>query len=55
MDPGTEPVPPLVGPVLVVFGDPRIKVGLQRWCFGKTPMQTYLDALPLAKEKLMAA
>src|ERR1051325_3971064 len=26
-----------------------------RWCFGKTPMQTYLDALPLAKEKLMAA
>jgi Integrase core domain len=26
-----------------------------RWCFGKTPMQTLLDALPLAKEKLMAA
>jgi transposase InsO family protein len=26
-----------------------------RWCFGKTPMQTFLDALPLAKEKLMAA
>ena len=25
-----------------------------RWCFGKTPMQTFLDALPLAKEKLMA-
>ena len=24
-----------------------------RWCFGKTPMQTFLDALPLAKEKLM--
>ena len=23
--------------------------------FGKTPMQTFLDALPLAKEKLMAA
>ena len=21
-----------------------------RWCFGKTPMQTFLDALPLAKE-----
>ena len=20
-----------------------------RWCFGKTPMQTFLDALPLAK------
>ena len=26
-----------------------------RWCFGKTPMQTFLDALPRAKEKLMAA
>ena len=26
-----------------------------RWCFGKTPMQSFLDALPLAKEKLMAA
>ncbi len=26
-----------------------------RWCFGKTPTQTFLDALPLAKEKLMAA
>jgi transposase InsO family protein len=26
-----------------------------RWCFGKTPMQTYLDAIPLAKEKIMAA
>jgi transposase InsO family protein len=26
-----------------------------RWCYGKTPSQTMLDALPLAKEKLMAA
>ena len=26
-----------------------------RWCFGKTPMQTFLDAIPLAMEKLMAA
>ena len=26
-----------------------------RLCFGKTPMQTFLDAIPLAKEKLMAA
>jgi transposase InsO family protein len=26
-----------------------------RWCVGKTPMQTLLDAVPLAKEKLMAA
>jgi hypothetical protein len=26
-----------------------------RWCFGKTPMQTFLDVLPLAKEKIMVA
>src|SRR5918995_500239 len=26
-----------------------------RWCFGKTPMQTFLDATPLAREKLIAA
>jgi transposase InsO family protein len=26
-----------------------------RWCFGKTPMQTFHEALPLAKEKLIAA
>jgi Integrase core domain len=26
-----------------------------RWCYGKTPMQTLITTLPLAKEKLMAA
>ena len=25
-----------------------------RWCFGKTPMQTFLDSLPIAQEKIMA-
>jgi transposase InsO family protein len=25
-----------------------------RWCFGKTPMQTFRDSLPLAHEKLLA-
>ena len=25
-----------------------------RWCFGKTPMQTFNDSLPLAKEKLIS-
>lgn len=25
-----------------------------RWCFGKTPMQTFLDTVALAKEKLIA-
>ncbi len=26
-----------------------------RWCFGKTPMQTFVDSVPLAKEKLLVA
>ena len=26
-----------------------------RWCFGKTPMQTFLDTKPIAKEKMIAA
>ena len=26
-----------------------------RWCFGKTPIQTFLDAMPMAKEKMIAA
>jgi transposase InsO family protein len=26
-----------------------------RWCFGKTPMKTFLDSLSLAKEKILAA
>jgi Integrase core domain len=26
-----------------------------RWCYGKTPMQTFVDSVPLAKEKLLVA
>ena len=26
-----------------------------RWCFGKTPMQTFLDAMSMTKEKMIAA
>jgi hypothetical protein len=26
-----------------------------RWCFGETPMQTFLDAMPIAKDKMIAA
>jgi hypothetical protein len=26
-----------------------------RWCSGKTPLQTFLDAMPMAKEKMIAA
>jgi hypothetical protein len=26
-----------------------------RWCYGKTPMQTFIDSVPLAKDKILAA
>lgn len=26
-----------------------------RWCYGKTPLQTFVDTVPLAKEKVLAA
>src|SRR5580704_10203720 len=26
-----------------------------RWCFGKTPTQTFLDTIPIAREKMIAA
>jgi transposase InsO family protein len=26
-----------------------------RWCYGKTPMQTFVDSVPLAKEKILTA
>src|SRR6202049_4121853 len=38
---------------LVEYNERRPHQG--RWCFGKTPMRTLLDALPLAMEKIMAA
>ena len=27
----------------------------RRWCFGKTPMQTFLDAMPMTREKMIVA
>jgi transposase InsO family protein len=38
---------------LVEFNNARPHQG--RWCFGKTPMQTFLDAKPIAQEKTIAA
>lgn len=26
-----------------------------RWCYGKAPMQTLIDSIPLPKEKMIAA
>ncbi len=38
---------------LTVYNEQRAHQG--RWCYGKTPMQTFLDSVPLAKEKMLAA
>ena len=34
------------------YNDERPHQG--RWCFGKTPMRTFLDAVPMAQEKMIA-
>jgi transposase InsO family protein len=35
------------------YNEERVHQG--RWCYGRTPMQTFLETIPLAKEKLLAA
>jgi hypothetical protein len=35
------------------YNEERVHQG--RWCYGRTPRQTFLDTIPLAKEKLLAA
>src|SRR4051794_9687614 len=35
------------------YNEERVHQG--RWCYGRPPMQTFLDTIPLAKEKLLAA
>jgi transposase InsO family protein len=35
------------------YNEARVHQG--RWCYGRTPMQTFLETIPLAKEKLLAA
>ncbi|MCC6650384.1 MAG: transposase, partial [Candidatus Eisenbacteria bacterium] len=38
---------------LKLYNEERTHQG--RWCYGKTPMQTFLDSVPLAKEKMLVA
>ncbi len=38
---------------LRVYNEERPHQG--RWCYGKTPMRTFLDSLPLARKKLLVA
>jgi transposase InsO family protein len=35
------------------YNEDRLHQG--RWCYGKTPRQTFIDSVPLAKEKMLAA
>ncbi len=35
------------------YNEERVPQG--RWCYGRTPRQTFLDTIPLAKEKVLAA
>jgi transposase InsO family protein len=35
------------------YNEERVHQG--RWCYGRTPLQTFLETIPLAKEKLWAA
>lgn len=35
------------------YSEQRLHQG--RWCYGKTPKQTFADSVPLAKEKILAA
>lgn len=38
---------------LIEYNEERTHQG--RWCYGKTPMRTFLDALPVAREKMIGA
>jgi hypothetical protein len=40
-------------PYVSLYNETRPHQG--RWCFGKTPMQTFLDAIPMTREKMIAA
>jgi hypothetical protein len=35
------------------YNEERVHQG--RWCYGRTPRQPFIETLPLAKEKLLAA
>ena len=35
------------------YNEERVHQG--RWCYGRTPRQTFIETIPLAKEKVLAA
>jgi hypothetical protein len=44
---------PILMPWLRLYNEQRPHQG--RWWYGKTPMQTFIDSIPLAKEEMIAA
>ena len=46
-------LPPDLDEWLRYYNEERVHQG--RWCYGRTPLQTCRDTIPLAKEKLLAA
>ena len=42
---------PTIEPGHCVLNEARPHSG--KYCFGKTPMRTFLDSIPLAKEKML--
>jgi hypothetical protein len=37
------------------MNSPHTRPHQGRWCYGKTPLQTFIDSAPLAREKVVAA
>jgi len=50
-------VPEVPGRVAACVGERIIETRPHqgRWCYGKTPMDTFRDSIDLAKEKMIAA
>jgi hypothetical protein len=44
---------PSIAPPRTSYNEERPHQGL--WCFGKTPLQTFFDTIPIAREKMIAA
>jgi Integrase core domain len=50
---GLEPLQADLDAWVADYNERRPRQG--RWCYGKTPLQTFVDTVPLAKEKMLAA
>jgi hypothetical protein len=39
---------------IIEIAQPEVRPHQGRWCYGKTPLRTFVDSLPLAREKILA-